>query len=49
MAAQLGDEDIEIRVDIPATARIRKVHIPIIRCLCDLADLDLLLFGKEQS
>jgi len=47
MAGQLGDQDIEIRVNAVATARIQEVHILIIHCLCDL--VDGLLFGKEQS
>lgn len=47
LAGQLGDQDIEIRVNAVATARIQEVHILIIHCLCDL--VDGLLFGKEQS
>ena len=41
MAAQLGDDDIEIRVPAERTARIQEVHLLIIHCLCDLIDQSL--------
>ncbi len=47
VAAQLGGEDIEIRVEATATARIQETHILVIHCLCDV--VDWLLFGKEQA
>lgn len=47
MADQLGGEDIEIRVEATATARIQEVHILIIHCLCDLVD-QLLFDGEER-
>lgn len=46
-AGQLGGEDIEIRVEATATARIQEVHILIIHCLCDLVD-QLLFDGEER-
>lgn len=47
MAGQLGGEDIEIRVEAAATARIQEVHILIIHCLCDLVD-QFLFDGEER-
>lgn len=47
VAARLGGEDIEIRVEATATARIQETHILVIHCLCDV--VDWLLFGKEQA
>lgn len=46
IARQLSREDMEIRVDAVATARIQEVHILIIHCLCDL--IDDLLFGQQE-
>jgi len=47
MAAELGGDDIELRVEAAATARIQEVHILIIHCLCDL--VDQILFGEERA
>jgi D-sedoheptulose 7-phosphate isomerase len=47
MAGQLGGEDIEIRVEAVATARIQEVHILIIHCLCDLVDQCLFRNGER--
>jgi len=47
MAGQLGEGDIELRVEATATARIQEVHILIIHCLCDLVDHQL--FGEEKQ
>ena len=46
MAGQLGEGDIELRVEATATARIQEVHILIVHCLCDLVDHQL--FGEEK-
>lgn len=42
MAAQLADDDVEIRVPAERTARIQEVHLVVIHCLCDLIDRTLL-------
>ena len=42
IAAQLGPNDVEIRVPAERTCRIQEVHIVIIHCLCDLIDTELL-------
>lgn len=41
-ASMLGDDDVEIRVPSPSTARIQEVHVLVIHCLCDLIDHQLL-------
>ncbi len=46
MADQLGGEDIEIRVEATATARIQETHILVIHCLCDLVDWQL--YGAKE-
>lgn len=46
MAEQLGGEDVEIRVEATATARIQETHILIIHCLCDLVDWRL--YGAKE-
>lgn len=46
MAAELGGDDIELRAEATATARIQETHILIIHCLCDL--VDQILFGEER-
>lgn len=38
----LVNQDVEIRVPSPSTARVQEVHILIIHCLCDLVDRELL-------
>ncbi len=45
IASLLHEEDREIRVDSPSTARIQEVHLLVIHCLCDL--IDTLLLGEE--
>jgi len=47
MAEALGDDDIELRAEATATARIQETHILIIHCLCDL--VDQILFGEERA
>ncbi|HEY9198933.1 MAG TPA: phosphoheptose isomerase [Gammaproteobacteria bacterium] len=42
MSDLLINQDVEIRVPSPSTARIQEVHILIIHCLCDLIDQQLL-------
>ena len=37
-ASLLADDDIEICITGPSTARIQEVHILVIHCLCDLVD-----------
>jgi D-sedoheptulose 7-phosphate isomerase len=44
IASVLRQDDIEVRVNSPSTARIQEVHILIIHCLCDL--VDHLLFAE---
>lgn len=41
IAGLLGDNDIEIRVPSPRTARIQEVHLVVIHCLCDIIDTTL--------
>ncbi|HEY3645735.1 MAG TPA: phosphoheptose isomerase [Gammaproteobacteria bacterium] len=41
MAAQLKDDDVEIRVPAKVTARIQEVHLLALHCLCDLIDEQL--------
>lgn len=38
----LTDDDIELCVPSPTTARIQEVHLVLIHCLCDLIDYQLL-------
>ena len=38
MGRQLTGDDLEIRAQATATARIQEVHILILHCLCDLID-----------
>ncbi len=45
-AAQLKEQDVEIRVPSASTARIQEVHLLTIHCLCDLIDHQL--FGNED-
>ena len=40
-AEALEEEDIELRVPSPITARIQEVHLIMIHCLCDLVDKKL--------
>jgi D-sedoheptulose 7-phosphate isomerase len=40
-ASLLADDDIEICIAGPSTARIQEVHILVIHCLCDLVDKQL--------
>lgn len=40
----LGPEDIELRVSLDSTARIREMHLFILHCFCDLIDQSL--FGQ---
>jgi D-sedoheptulose 7-phosphate isomerase len=42
LPAQLGPDDVEIRVDAYSTSRIQEIHGLIIHCLCDLIDCQLL-------
>jgi D-sedoheptulose 7-phosphate isomerase len=42
IAAALGDNDVNICVHGPSTARIQELHIIAIHCLCDLIDHRLL-------
>ena len=42
MANALTENDVNICVDGPSTARIQEIHIIIIHCLCDLIDHQLL-------
>ena len=46
VAGLLGEQDVEIRIPGPSTARIQEVHILVIHCLCDL--VDQLLFGEDH-
>jgi D-sedoheptulose 7-phosphate isomerase len=41
MAAQLKDDDVEIRVPAKVTARIQEVHLLALHCICDLIDEQL--------
>jgi DnaA initiator-associating protein len=41
IAGLLGDNDVEIRVPSPRTARIQEVHLVVIHCLCDIIDTTL--------
>ena len=43
MAGMLREEDIEIRVPSPRTARIQEIHLVAIHCLCDLIDQQVLV------
>lgn len=45
MRSLLTEDDIEICVPSPVTARIQEVHLLVIHCLCDLIDTHL--FGGE--
>ena len=38
MAAQMGTEDVELRVPSTRTARVQEIHIVLIHCLCALID-----------
>ena len=42
MASAIAENDVNICVNGPSTARIQEVHIIIIHCLCDLIDHQLL-------
>jgi D-sedoheptulose 7-phosphate isomerase len=42
LPAQLGPDDVEIRVDAYSTPRIQEIHGLVIHCLCDLIDCQLL-------
>jgi len=44
LAPLLRDNDIEIRVPSPTTARVQETHLIITHCLCDLIDHQL--FGE---
>ena len=44
VATALTNQDIEIRVPSPSTARIQETHLVITHCLCDLIDHQL--FGE---
>ena len=46
LAALAGEEDVEIRVPVQATARVQETHILVVHCLCDLIDRQLL--GSEE-
>ena len=43
MAGMLREEDIEIRVPSPRTARIQEIHLVAIHCLCDLIDQQVIV------
>lgn len=45
LSAMLTEDDVDIRVAGPSTARIQEIHITVIHCLCDLIDHQLL--GQE--
>ena len=47
IAGLLGDNDIEIRVPSPRTARIQEVHLVVIHCLCDI--IDTALFPQTED
>ncbi|MDC0598503.1 phosphoheptose isomerase [Gammaproteobacteria bacterium] len=42
----LSEEDIEVCVPSPVTARIQEVHLLVIHCFCDLIDTQL--FGSDD-
>jgi D-sedoheptulose 7-phosphate isomerase len=42
IATALGEQDVNICVHGPSTARIQELHIIVIHCLCDLIDHQLL-------
>ncbi len=42
LAAILSEEDVNICVAGPSTARIQEIHLTAIHCLCDLIDYQLL-------
>ena len=41
IAGLLGENDVEIRVPSPRTARIQEVHLLVIHCLCEIIDTTL--------
>ena len=45
MREMLAENDVEICVPSPSTARIQEVHLLVIHCLCDLIDTQL--FGGD--
>jgi D-sedoheptulose 7-phosphate isomerase len=49
LAPRLLEDDVEIRVPSPSTARIQEVHLLAIHCLCDLVDCQLLGIGEPTD
>lgn len=47
IAGLLGDNDVEIRVPSPRTARIQEVHLLVIHCLCEI--IDTTLFPQSED
>jgi len=47
IAGLLGDNDVEIRVPSPRTARIQEVHLLTIHCLCEI--IDTTLFPQDED
>jgi DnaA initiator-associating protein len=47
MAGLLSNQDVEIRVPSPSTARIQEVHLLVIHAFCDL--IDNRLFGPADA
>ncbi|REL34363.1 phosphoheptose isomerase [Thalassotalea euphylliae] len=46
IAGLLGENDVEIRVPSPRTARIQEVHLLVIHCLCEIIDSTLFPQGE---
>ncbi|REL25579.1 phosphoheptose isomerase [Thalassotalea euphylliae] len=46
IAGLLGENDVEIRVPSPRTARIQEVHLLVIHCLCEIIDTTLFPQGE---
>ncbi|WP_448211923.1 phosphoheptose isomerase [Colwellia sp. MEBiC06753] len=47
IAGLLGENDVEIRVPSPRTARIQEVHLLVIHCLCEI--IDTTLFPQSED
>ncbi|MFD2165129.1 phosphoheptose isomerase [Thalassotalea euphylliae] len=47
IAGLLGENDVEIRVPSPRTARIQEVHLLVIHCLCEIIDTTLFPQSEE--
>lgn len=48
MQGMLANEDVEIRVPNPRTARIQEVHLLAIHCLCDIIDQQVIVEATDD-